>query len=248
MWLSVFHYACWHAVRWPDTPADYSHELMRIWHSHDDALRDDPHEEIHRSERDWIQHLLRQVPHKDIGDLNGHVATALRMAACTHASNDRALHVLIYCIFHMHQRQSHVHLSKKSRLAKWIRTFTRAYTPKITMYAGALRIAAEFISMYTSKPTVYISDPSWGNHHTIFQKAGLQTKTYRYLSPQMGLDAEGMLADLRLVHASCARVRFLCACVKKWECVRLNERKGTRVYSRLCFSMWWTSIWLTSHA
>eukprot|EP00283_Hemiselmis_rufescens_P020995 CAMPEP_0173439034 /NCGR_PEP_ID=MMETSP1357-20121228/20735_1 /TAXON_ID=77926 /ORGANISM="Hemiselmis rufescens, Strain PCC563" /LENGTH=420 /DNA_ID=CAMNT_0014404369 /DNA_START=11 /DNA_END=1273 /DNA_ORIENTATION=+ len=62
---------------------------------------------------------------------------------------------------------------------------------------GALRIAAEFISVYApGKPCVYISDPSWGNHHTIFRKAGLKTVTYRYLTPQMGLDIEGMLQDL----------------------------------------------------
>ena len=48
---------------------------------------------------------------------------------------------------------------------------------------GALRIAAEFIAMYTNKPKVYISDPSWGNHHTIFQKAGLETRKYRCVSP-----------------------------------------------------------------
>jgi len=55
---------------------------------------------------------------------------------------------------------------------------------------GALRISAEFISMYKPGADVYISNPTWGNHHTIFQKAGLKTKTYRYLNPQMGLDFE----------------------------------------------------------
>jgi aspartate/tyrosine/aromatic aminotransferase len=41
---------------------------------------------------------------------------------------------------------------------------------------GALRVAAEFISMYRPGSLVYISDPSWGNHHTIFKKAGLQVR------------------------------------------------------------------------
>jgi len=61
---------------------------------------------------------------------------------------------------------------------------------------GALRVAAEFISMYRPGSLVYISDPSWGNHHTIFKKAGLQTKTYRYLTPAMGLDIDGLIEDL----------------------------------------------------
>lgn len=41
---------------------------------------------------------------------------------------------------------------------------------------GALRVAAEFISLYSPGVPVYISDPSWGNHHTIFRKAGLQVR------------------------------------------------------------------------
>jgi aspartate/tyrosine/aromatic aminotransferase len=49
---------------------------------------------------------------------------------------------------------------------------------------GALRIAAEFIAKFSdAKPKVYISDPSWGNHHTIFQKAGLETTKYRLPPP-----------------------------------------------------------------
>jgi len=42
-----------------------------------------------------------------------------------------------------------------------------------------------------------VSDPTWGNHHSIFKKAGLTTKTYRYLSKDMGLDFDGMCADLQ---------------------------------------------------
>jgi len=61
---------------------------------------------------------------------------------------------------------------------------------------GALRIAGEFIALYNPGAVVYCSDPTWGNHHTIFQKSGLKTKKYRYLTPTMGLDIAGMLADL----------------------------------------------------
>jgi len=60
---------------------------------------------------------------------------------------------------------------------------------------GALRIAGEFIKMY-SPAAVYCSDPTWGNHHTIFQKSGLETRKYRYLTPTMTLDFEGMCEDL----------------------------------------------------
>ncbi|KAJ1483282.1 pyridoxal phosphate-dependent transferase [Baffinella frigidus] len=61
---------------------------------------------------------------------------------------------------------------------------------------GALRLCAEFLAQYNPGVTVYVSDPTWGNHHAIFKKAGLNTKTYRYLTPNMGLDFAGMCADL----------------------------------------------------
>jgi len=63
---------------------------------------------------------------------------------------------------------------------------------------GALRIAGEFVAKFSDKPPkVYISDPSWGNHHTIFQKCGMETAKYRYISKMMDLDIDGMLADLK---------------------------------------------------
>jgi len=63
---------------------------------------------------------------------------------------------------------------------------------------GALRIAAEFLAQYNPGVSVYVSDPTWGNHHTIFGKAGLKTLKYRYLNQTMGLDLDGMLEDLQV--------------------------------------------------
>ena len=62
---------------------------------------------------------------------------------------------------------------------------------------GALRVAGEFLNAWHPCKDVYISDPSWGNHHGIFQNCGMQTKKYRYLSPAMALDIDAMLSDLR---------------------------------------------------
>ena len=47
---------------------------------------------------------------------------------------------------------------------------------------GALRISAEFLAQYNPGVDVYCSDPTWGNHHAIFAKAGLKTHKYRYLN------------------------------------------------------------------
>ena len=47
---------------------------------------------------------------------------------------------------------------------------------------GALRISAEFLAQYNPGVDIYCSDPTWGNHHAIFAKAGLKTHKYRYLN------------------------------------------------------------------
>eukprot|EP01098_Paradermamoeba_levis_P015999 TRINITY_DN840_c0_g1_i3.p1 TRINITY_DN840_c0_g1~~TRINITY_DN840_c0_g1_i3.p1 ORF type:complete len:406 (-),score=108.86 TRINITY_DN840_c0_g1_i3:120-1337(-) len=64
---------------------------------------------------------------------------------------------------------------------------------------GALRISAEFIATFFPPNTpIYIPDPTWGNHHTIFNYCKVPTKTYRYLERKTSsLDFEGLLADLK---------------------------------------------------
>ena len=71
---------------------------------------------------------------------------------------------------------------------------------------GALRIAAEFLAQYNPGVQVYCSDPTWGNHHAIFAKAGLKTFKYRYLNqvkpPRLLGAAHARLAAMR--HAAAA--------------------------------------------
>ncbi|CAD7705087.1 unnamed protein product [Ostreobium quekettii] len=63
---------------------------------------------------------------------------------------------------------------------------------------GSLRVAGQFLSRFCSGRTLYISDPTWGNHKAIFTDAGVPWKTYRYFDPEtVGLDEEGMMADLK---------------------------------------------------
>eukprot|EP00934_Nitzschia_sp_Nitz4_P003511 Nitzschia sp. Nitz4//scaffold191_size41780//17798//19268//NITZ4_007467-RA/size41780-processed-gene-0.80-mRNA-1//-1//CDS//3329540181//3501//frame0 len=62
---------------------------------------------------------------------------------------------------------------------------------------GACRVGGEFLARFFPDASVYIPVPTWGNHWTIFQKAGLDTKPYRYYDHTSNrLDMEGMLADL----------------------------------------------------
>lgn len=64
---------------------------------------------------------------------------------------------------------------------------------------GACRIGGEFLARFSPGPkTIYIPDPSWGNHVKIFQECGLETQSYRYYErSKNGLDFSGMLEDIK---------------------------------------------------
>ncbi len=86
---------------------------------------------------------------------------------------------------------------------------TTAHTPGGT---GALRVAAEFIKKANPDATVWVTSPTWANHISLFQAAGLNVKEYSYYDyDTKGLKEEAMFADLAqipagdvvLVHACC---------------------------------------------
>jgi len=65
---------------------------------------------------------------------------------------------------------------------------------------GSLRVTAEFIKSFMGPESheIWVSNPTWGNHNTIFAKAGLAVKTYPYYKPETrGFDFEGMLKALK---------------------------------------------------
>lgn len=86
---------------------------------------------------------------------------------------------------------------------------TTAHTPGGT---GALRVAAEFIKKANPDATVWVTSPTWANHISLFQAAGLKVKEYSYYDYETkGLKEEAMFADIAqipagdvvLVHACC---------------------------------------------
>lgn len=86
---------------------------------------------------------------------------------------------------------------------------TTAHTPGGT---GALRVAAEFIKRANPEATIWVTTPTWANHISLFQAAGLKVKEYAYYDySTKGLQTEQMFADLNkipagdvvLVHACC---------------------------------------------
>ncbi|MCJ1278581.1 aspartate transaminase aat1 [Puttea exsequens] len=64
---------------------------------------------------------------------------------------------------------------------------------------GALRIGGDFLArFYPSSKKIYIPTPSWANHNAVFKDSGLEVVKYRYYNKDtIGLDFEGMLADIK---------------------------------------------------
>ena len=76
---------------------------------------------------------------------------------------------------------------------------------------GALRLAADFIAQCLPGKGVWLSNPTWPIHETIFAAANVKVSHYPYVGSDNRLDIEAMLAVLRevpkgdvvLLHACC---------------------------------------------
>jgi aromatic-amino-acid transaminase len=78
--------------------------------------------------------------------------------------------------------------------------------------SGGLKVGADFIARQFPGSAVWVSDPTWDNHRSMFEGAGLQVNTYPYYDATTGgLQFEAMLAALGqlparsvvLLHACC---------------------------------------------
>ena len=78
---------------------------------------------------------------------------------------------------------------------------------------GALRIGGEFLARYfPSGKKIFIPTPSWANHDAVFKDSGLQVEKYRYYDAKtIGLDLEGMVADLRAAPKGSVVLLHACA-------------------------------------
>ncbi|KAH0531974.1 hypothetical protein TsFJ059_000730 [Trichoderma semiorbis] len=63
---------------------------------------------------------------------------------------------------------------------------------------GAVHLGALFLAkFYKGSQTVYVSNPTWANHHQIFSNVGIKVAQYPYFSKETrGLDFEGMTAAI----------------------------------------------------
>jgi aspartate/tyrosine/aromatic aminotransferase len=65
---------------------------------------------------------------------------------------------------------------------------------------GALRVAADFLKKLCPGATLWLSEPTWPNHPSIFQSAGLALRTYPYFDAESnGLAFGRMLEALSVV-------------------------------------------------
>ena len=78
--------------------------------------------------------------------------------------------------------------------------------------SGGLKVGADFIARHFPGSGVWVSDPTWDNHRSMFEGAGLAVSTYPYYDVERGgLKFDAMLATLRglppksivLLHACC---------------------------------------------
>lgn len=84
-----------------------------------------------------------------------------------------------------------------------------AHTPGGT---AALRVAADFLTRGYGARTIWMSDPTWANHPSVFEAAGHTVKSYAYYdAATKGLAADAFFAaleaipaeDVVLLHACC---------------------------------------------
>ncbi|KAL2929149.1 Aspartate aminotransferase cytoplasmic [Bienertia sinuspersici] len=60
--------------------------------------------------------------------------------------------------------------------------------------------------------TIYIPQPTWGNHPKVFTLGGLNVKSYRYYDPATrGLDLQGLLEDLNAADSGAIVLLHACA-------------------------------------
>ncbi len=78
--------------------------------------------------------------------------------------------------------------------------------------SGGLKVGADFIKRWFPDSAVWVSDPTWDNHRSMFEGAGIAVQTYPYYDPATGgVRFADMLATLRtlpersivLLHACC---------------------------------------------
>lgn len=102
----------------------------------------------------------------------------------------------------------------------------------VTLHApggtGALRVAADFIGKQRPDATVWVSEPTWPNHPSIFQAAGLKVGSYPYFdATNNDVNFAGLLAaigqmaagDVIVLHGCCHNPTGVDLSAEQWQSV-----------------------------
>ena len=101
----------------------------------------------------------------------------------------------------------------------------RAATAHCPGGTGALRVAGDYLHKLHPGAAIWLSDPTWENHPTVFKAAGLEVKTYAYRDPATnGLGFGAMLESLKkipagdvvLLHGGCHNPTGIDPTVEQW--------------------------------
>ncbi|WP_432763720.1 aminotransferase class I/II-fold pyridoxal phosphate-dependent enzyme, partial [Escherichia coli] len=95
----------------------------------------------------------------------------------------------------------------------------RARTAQTPGGTGALRVAADFLAKNTSVKRVWVSNPSWPNHKSVFNSAGLEVREYAYYDAEnhtLDFDAGWVMAAAMEQHyvASLSFVQAVNQCIE----------------------------------
>ena len=91
---------------------------------------------------------------------------------------------------------------------------------------GSLRVAGEFIKTCKPGAKIWLSNPTWANHHGLFSAAGLAIASYPYYNHDTkSLDFDAMLAtladvpagDVVLLHACCHNPSGMDLSKEQWQ-------------------------------
>ncbi|WP_122317737.1 amino acid aminotransferase [Pseudomonas cichorii] len=92
--------------------------------------------------------------------------------------------------------------------------------------SGALKVGADFLKYAFPQSEVWVSDPTWENHHALFAGAGFKVNTYPYFdSSTGGVNFEAMLDKLQtlparsivLLHPCCHNPTGADLSVEQWD-------------------------------
>lgn len=76
----------------------------------------------------------------------------------------------------------------------------RAATAQCPGGTGALRVAGDYLHTLHPKARLWLSNPTWANHNTIFEAAGMTCEKYDYRDPSTnGLDFDAMCASIKKI-------------------------------------------------